>query len=1792
MNGPLETATLPPLTTTPIQSNGSLFSSYYHPHQHQLHHHHHHHNHANHYPLNGHYHLYPSSTTTTTATANGAIQTTNGSHDCESLTSLNDGDIHVTVLQIDQQQQFQSSNGYHNGNEVMNSLPSSKNLSYHQHHHHNNNKQLTGLNNSDFVTVLTIVSTGATILTTSTSTITTTTTTTANQVTMNDTGSNYNHHQNSNQRIFIDNKRGEIEEEVIIYRLPGERLGMALRFDGGQSANETIRRVFVQSITLNSPSAKAIGLMLGMLREGDEILHIDGRSSSSLTRLECITLLRDAPVCIRLFVRRRNCSNSLNNNNGEDNGGVQMAQNCQTCPSQQHPTSMTTTTMTTMTTVAVPKVSNCCQMPIHLPNLNSQYLNSNHNHLNNNNDVQNRLTASSLSSSSLSLSSSTSSSLISATNTPLLTQLLNSCSDQSIASSSSILNNNKKVPPPVPPRMATTTLSSKRKPRPMPIPPPTQLTVDNPNEILANQHHQIDTKNVDLITNQSSEQTMIIKQNNNGSVGYIEQHGQYSTPIVHQQQNYSQPAPTTQQQQQSIAVIEKPPRRKNFHSNCTTGHQNVVNGNPPPLPPRRPKGPPPKPPIDRIQSTPSIVNVVNLIQNGYQQHQQQQQQNQSNINISNTASLHNTNAVVTTAKSLPSLVTVIHSPTNSNLSKVMENHSHTSIKPTPNNTAKVSFNISNSKVSSFIRQTAEKLHRKLSGKAISTSSLSSSSSSSLSSSSSSSNGESDEEKDVIMNSINKSNSSSSSSCTSKGSTTVIVDLAKTTIDNKEEIQGMKLDNVILVHSNNENNKSEVEFDVEERKPTTTTLSSSTLPSTTTMTLLTTTTTTISPPPPTAASYSDFNHYSEESFESDTDDTSSSVSTIIERGPYCGNNSFVEHTKTTNVDDDDYDIDNLSIVDRVLSPFEKLDNKDISPVNSKITSATTNTTTTDSLETNLSAQSYLVTNLAIATDKHYSQQQQQSEQPHHQLSSDKTDTELINDDEQLMMMIKTTENDFTTANEPMLIDADRSYSIDASPNCIGNDTDDFRRDHLQASSGSDGSGGVDIEQSVDSSIIKENNDDGHSDDEDLIAIKNDLFSRLDDDKDDFMIDTDYLNESSSRFMFHHNSSELILNSYSELSSITEEDEDDDNSTFEMKCLDNGRTIPGKQQQKPVVPEKPIIGNIKQPVINMMNNEMHKMNGSLKPILITNGECQDNRDKEQKLENLKVEYNDNEVVNRNHSSDCDSSTSSSTSESSDDQTKVSLDNVFEFLNKATDDFEFVERMLELTNDKIDSIDDIMRIRESLRGLQESDQRENLQRFLDGKDVFEELIALSSPSSTSSSQIHNKSNANVKRSNGQTTTPPTHNLLQMESSIDFASLPVCLSDQQPSSKNTPKLLLNPPPPSAAKKQFKQQPTPINKSIMMTNNKVDQSIDSKIPTLFPITLSSKSSSSSSLNNLNKRSQSISNIFSRSTNSTMMSNNNGSFNSLIETKPSLIPRPISNFNLSLPQSTLNSNNLTNVSQQRTMMINNRITTSHNCLNRSTSMQSIFSTNSLSRSTKHVSKIANGTLTTPRRQSSTITSGLSTTTTGKNYHHNCLNHNDGSPPYGYGSLSRLNSKSSTNVYNTGSLPRPINNKQTSFHNLNNNNRNNQSNNIQLLNHHDGSSNNNRDFRTTSLTDLTYGATRNNPARRIHTNARKKHSCLLYAPNNSNRPPPLPSPIKPIKPKPIPVVTEIRTYCPNINNNNSIINGDGNCKKIEQESDDDNNNNNGGKKRIIVIKNHCTIKPPVATFKSKKFEEIF
>ena len=203
---------------------------------------------------------------------------------------LSNGDTHVTVVQIEQKQ----------------SVTNNKSDEQHFQQLHTQKPENNGLSKiacqknsnmagTEFVTVLTIASPTTSLVTPS--------------ISCCNLGSSslptlLPSYVSSSQKVYVDNRRGEIEEEVTIYRLPGERLGMALRFDGGQSVCQTIRRVFVQSISANSPASKAIGLMLGILREGDEILQIDGRISSTLTRHECITLLQDAPVCVRLMVRR------------------------------------------------------------------------------------------------------------------------------------------------------------------------------------------------------------------------------------------------------------------------------------------------------------------------------------------------------------------------------------------------------------------------------------------------------------------------------------------------------------------------------------------------------------------------------------------------------------------------------------------------------------------------------------------------------------------------------------------------------------------------------------------------------------------------------------------------------------------------------------------------------------------------------------------------------------------------------------------------------------------------------------------------------------------------------------------------------------------------------------------------------------------------------------------------------------------------------------------------------------------------------------------------------------------------------------------------------------------------------------------------------------------------------------------------------------------------------------------------------------------------------------------------
>lgn len=60
------------------------------------------------------------------------------------------------------------------------------------------------------------------------------------------------------------------EEEVEVYRLPGERLGFGLKFEGGNKTSERVRRLFIQSCAEQSPASRA-KCSWGNLGEGDEV---------------------------------------------------------------------------------------------------------------------------------------------------------------------------------------------------------------------------------------------------------------------------------------------------------------------------------------------------------------------------------------------------------------------------------------------------------------------------------------------------------------------------------------------------------------------------------------------------------------------------------------------------------------------------------------------------------------------------------------------------------------------------------------------------------------------------------------------------------------------------------------------------------------------------------------------------------------------------------------------------------------------------------------------------------------------------------------------------------------------------------------------------------------------------------------------------------------------------------------------------------------------------------------------------------------------------------------------------------------------------------------------------------------------------------------------------------------------------------------------------------------------------------------------------------------------------------
>ncbi|KAK2579467.1 hypothetical protein KPH14_010781 [Odynerus spinipes] len=97
---------------------------------------------------------------------------------------------------------------------------------------------------------------------------------------------------------------GHLEEEVEVYRLPGERLGFGLKFEGGNKTTERVRRLFVQSCAQQSPASRA-KCSWGSLGEGDEVLSIDGVPVTHMTRLDCVRRLKESQLVIRLMVRCR-----------------------------------------------------------------------------------------------------------------------------------------------------------------------------------------------------------------------------------------------------------------------------------------------------------------------------------------------------------------------------------------------------------------------------------------------------------------------------------------------------------------------------------------------------------------------------------------------------------------------------------------------------------------------------------------------------------------------------------------------------------------------------------------------------------------------------------------------------------------------------------------------------------------------------------------------------------------------------------------------------------------------------------------------------------------------------------------------------------------------------------------------------------------------------------------------------------------------------------------------------------------------------------------------------------------------------------------------------------------------------------------------------------------------------------------------------------------------------------------------------------------------------------------------
>lgn len=88
-----------------------------------------------------------------------------------------------------------------------------------------------------------------------------------------------------------------LAEEVLLYRLPGERLGFGLRFDGVDDCN----RLFVQSCADGSPASRTQASW-GPLSAGDEIVRINDYPVNKLSRDDCVQCLKESGLVVKLHM--------------------------------------------------------------------------------------------------------------------------------------------------------------------------------------------------------------------------------------------------------------------------------------------------------------------------------------------------------------------------------------------------------------------------------------------------------------------------------------------------------------------------------------------------------------------------------------------------------------------------------------------------------------------------------------------------------------------------------------------------------------------------------------------------------------------------------------------------------------------------------------------------------------------------------------------------------------------------------------------------------------------------------------------------------------------------------------------------------------------------------------------------------------------------------------------------------------------------------------------------------------------------------------------------------------------------------------------------------------------------------------------------------------------------------------------------------------------------------------------------------------------------------------------------